>query len=305
MSAVRIIRGSANPPLSDAVVARIRAGSANCVLQRSADGERRVVVEDVAGADVYIVQPTSPPVAEHTVELLLLLDACRRAGAGRITAVVPYFGYARQDRRTVAGEAVGARVVVEAIAHAGADRMIVVDPHSPGFEAICPIPVEVLTAVPLLAHELVSAMIGRGVVVAPDLAAGARAEEFASVLDASVAVVRKHRISDTSVRALDLLGEVSGRPVALVDDMICTGATIEAAARLVRYTAADTLAAATHGPLVQGATARLHELGLRRIVVTDSVLHSEETGQVEVFSIAPLLAETITCLHDDLRFGRP
>ncbi|AHH18312.1 putative ribose-phosphate pyrophosphokinase [Nocardia nova SH22a] len=301
MSSIRILRGSANPPLADAVAERVGAGGGGCEVQRWADGERQVVVDDVTGHDVYIVQPTSPPVAEHTIELLLMLDACLRAGAHRITAVVPYFGYARQDHSTVAGEALGARVAAEAIAHAGADRLIVVDPHSPTLEAICPIPVEVLTAVPLLADELAPALIGRGVVIAPDLAAGERAEHFASILRASVAVVRKHRLSDTSVRALDLLGEITGRPVALVDDMIRTGATIEAAARLVRHQATDTLAAATHGPLAEGAAARLHELGLRRIVVTDSVFHAEETGQIDVRSIAPLLAETIIRMHADYR----
>ncbi|MBF6145900.1 ribose-phosphate diphosphokinase [Nocardia nova] len=303
MSTLRIIRGSANPPLADAVVARIGGDSHECCdSQPMAGGERRVVVADISGDDVYIVQPTSPPVGEHMVELLLLLDACRRAGAGRITAVIPYFGYARQDRGT-AGEAIGARVAAEAIAHAGADRLVVVDPHTPALEAICPVPVEILTAVPLLASELEPAMIGRGVVVAPDLGAGERAEHFAAALRTSVAVVRKHRLSDTSVRALDLLGEVSGCPVALVDDMICTGATIEAAAHLVRYQAADTLVAATHGPLSDGAAARLHELGLRRIVVTDSVFHDAEAGKIEVCSIAPLLADAIIGLHEDRRRG--
>ncbi|MFF0455790.1 ribose-phosphate diphosphokinase [Nocardia africana] len=304
MSALRIIRGSANPPLADAVVARVGGQSPECCdAQPTAGGERRVVVADVSGDDVYIVQPTSPPVGEHMVELLLLIDACRRAGADRITAVLPYFGYARQDRGTVAGEAIGVRVAAEAIAHAGADRLVVVDPHTPALEAICPIPVEILTAVPLLASELEPAMIGRGVAVAPDLGAGERAERFAAALRASVAVVRKHRMSDTRVRALDLLGDVTGCPVALVDDMICTGATIEAAAHLVRYQASDTLVAATHGPLSDGAAARLHELGLRRIVVTDSVFHDADTGKIEVCSIAPLLADAIIRLHEDRRRG--
>ncbi|WP_227982757.1 ribose-phosphate diphosphokinase [Nocardia spumae] len=299
MSSIRIVGGSANPPLTDAVIAHLDGRAGQCRLDRSADGERRVAVADVAGADVYVLQPTAPPVADHTMELLLLLDACRRAAARRITAVVPYFGYARQDRRTVAGEAIASRVAVEAIAGAGADRMIVVDPHNPTLEAICPMPVEVLTAVPLLARELAPALIGRGVAVAPDLAAAERAEHFASMARAAVAVVRKHRESETSVEALELLGDVSGHPVALVDDMICTGATIEAAARLVRYHADGMVAAATHGPLVAGAVARLHELGLHRIVVTDSVLHHEDTGQIDVCSIAPLLAAAITRLHRD------
>jgi len=135
---LRIVSGSANPGLAGAVANHLGVESDGCTLERYPDGELRPMVENVCGADIYVVQPTAPPVNDHLVELLLLLDACRRARAARVTAVMPYFGYARQDRRTAAGQALGSRVVADAIAAAGADRLVVVDPHTPGLEVSNP-----------------------------------------------------------------------------------------------------------------------------------------------------------------------
>src|SRR5271157_1852242 len=148
---LRIVPGTANPLLAAAVARTLRTELVTCELDRFPDGELRPVVDHLRGDDVYVIQPTGPPVSDHLVELLLLLDACRRGGAGRITAVLPYFGYARQDRRSQAGEAVGARVVADALAASGAQRLVVVDPHTAALEAMCGIPVEMLTAVPALA----------------------------------------------------------------------------------------------------------------------------------------------------------
>jgi len=190
---LRIVSGSANPGLAGAVANHLGVESDGCTLERYPDGELRPMVENVCGADIYVVQPTAPPVNDHLVELLLLLDACRRARAARVTAVMPYFGYARQDRRTAAGQALGSRVVADAIAAAGADRLVVVDPHTPGLEAQCPIPVETLTAVPTLCAELAAELPEGSVVVAPDLGAVKLAEQYAAVLHSPVAVVRKQR----------------------------------------------------------------------------------------------------------------
>ena len=302
MTAVlRIVSGSANPGLAAAVANHLGVESDGCTVARYPDGELRPTVENVCGADVYIVQPTAPPVNEHFVELLLLLDACRRSRAARVTAVVPYFGYARQDRRTASGQALGSAVVANAIAAAGADRLVVVDPHTPALEAQCQIPVEILTAVPTLSSELAPVLPEGSVVVAPDLGAVKLAERYAASWHGSVAVVRKQRENGATVSALDIAGEVRGRPAVIIDDMITTGATIEAAAGLLRLhdAAPDIVVAATHGLLVHAAVNRLRDLDLGRVLVTDTVAPKGADTVIKVCSIAPALAMAIAYMHDD------
>jgi ribose-phosphate pyrophosphokinase len=302
MTAVlRIVSGSANPGLASAVANHLGVESDGCNLARYPDGELRPTIENVCGADVYIVQPTAPPVNEHIVELLLLLDACRRSRAARVTAVVPYFGYARQDRRTATGQALGSAVVANAIATAGADRLVVVDPHTPALEAQCQIPVEILTAVPTLSGELAPVLPEGAVVVAPDLGAVKLAERYAAILHGSVAVVRKQRETGATVSALDIAGDVRGRPAVIIDDMITTGATIEAAVGLLRLrdAAPDIVVAATHGLLVHAAVNRLRDLDLGRVLVTDTVAPKQADTVIEVCSIAPTIAMAIAYMHDD------
>jgi ribose-phosphate pyrophosphokinase len=297
-SVPRVVPGTSNPGLAAAVAAALGVELAQCTVERFPDGEVRPVVEELRGDDAYVIEPTGPPVNEHLVELLLLLDACRRAGADRVTAVVPYFGYARQDRRGRAGEAVGARVVAEALAAVGVDRLVVIDPHSVALEAMCAMPVEMLTAVPVLATALGSAAAEAAVIVAPDLGAVKLAERYASRLRRPVAVVRKTRTSGATVQAHQLVGDVEGRPAVIVDDMISTGATIEAATRVIlaHGGAPDVVVAATHGLLVGGATGTLAALGLRRLLVTDS-LATPRTVSLEVCSVAGLLADALGRLH--------
>ncbi len=299
MTVLRIVSGSANPGLASAIANYLGVESDGCTIQRFPDGELRPIVENVCGSDVYVVQPTSPPVNENIVELLLLLDACRRARAARVTAVVPYFGYARQDRRTTPGQALGSAVVTDMIGVAGADRLVVVDPHTPALEAVCRIPVETLTAVPALSGELAGVLPEGVVVVAPDLGAVKLAERYAAVLHGPVAVVRKQRESGSAVAALDIAGDVNGREAVIIDDMITTGATIEAAVKLLRERGAaqDIVVAATHGLLVHAAISRLHELELRRVLVTDTVAVKTAGTGIQVCSIAPTLADAIACLH--------
>jgi ribose-phosphate pyrophosphokinase len=221
---------------------------------------------------VYLVESTGPPVSDNILELLLLLDASRRAGAGRLTAVVPYFGYARQDRRRSSGEAVGARVLADALVSAGAQRLVVVDPHTTALEAMCAVPVEMLSAVPVLARAVTGDLAEDAVVVAPDLGAVKLAERYAALLERPVAVVRKTRVSGEAVRAEELVGEVAGRSALIVDDMISTGGTIEAAVRVLQAFGAsrEVVVVATHGLLVASAHKRLAPL-VDRLVVTDSL----------------------------------
>ena len=298
---LRVVSGSANSGLAAAVANHLGVESDGCNLARFPDGELRPTIENVCGADVYIIQSTAPPVNEHIVELLLLLDACRRSRSARVTAVVPYFGYARQDRRTAPGQALGSTVIAHAIAAAGADRLVVIDPHTPALEAQCPIPVETLTAVPTLSGELAPELPEGSVVVAPDLGAVKLAERYAEVLHGPVAVVRKERESGAAVCALDIAGDVRGRPAVIVDDMITTGATIEAAAGLLRSRGAapDIVVAATHGLFVHAAVNRLRDLDLGRVLVTDTVAPKEAGAVIDVCSIAPTLAMAIACMHND------
>lgn len=303
-----VVAGRANPPLAAAVAAALGRTRAPCTIERFPDGELRPVVGEVRGEDVYVVAPIAPPANEHLVELLLLLDACRRAGAGRTTAVVPYFAYARQDRRVRSGEALGARVVADALAASGAERLVVVDPHTAALEAMCPMPVETLSAVPVLSAGLAGLLTEDTVLVAPDLGAVKLAERYARRLSLPVAVVRKVRVSGTEVRAHELVGEVTDRPSVVVDDMISTGATIEAAARVLRaHGARDGVSvAATHGVLAAGAAARLSAVG-SRILLTDTLRPPEgserQGGLVEVCTVAPLLAEAIRRLHEEAPLG--
>jgi ribose-phosphate pyrophosphokinase len=297
----RIVAGRANPELAGRIAAALASTLVPVQLETFPDGELRPVVGEVRGEDVYLVQPTGPPVSENLVELLLLLDGCRRAGADRVTAVVPYFGYARQDRRGAPGEAVGARMAADVITAAGADRIIVVDPHTLALEAMFSVPVEMLSAVTLLAGAVRPALPEGTVVIAPDLGALKLARRFSAALGMSFGVVSKHRLSGATVRAEELVGDVAGRSVLIVDDMISTGATIEAAMSVVRAHGAepDVTVAASHGLFVGPAAQRLQHPGLRRLVITDSILHREDLGlPLATESIASLLADAIDRLHN-------
>ena len=297
---LRIVAGTANPLLAGAVATALGTEPVTGGVERFPDGELRPVVGHLRGDDVYVIQPTGPPVSDHLMELFLLLDACRRAGAERITAVLPYFGYARQDRRGRAGEAVGARVVADALAGSGAGRLVVVDPHTAALEAMCGIPVEMLTAVPALTAALAPMTREDAVVVAPDLGAVKLAEHYASLLRRPVAVVRKTRVTGATVRAEEIAGDVDGRPAIIVDDMISTGATIEAAAGVVLAHGGvpGIVVVATHGLLVGAAASLLGRLPVRCVLTTDSLARDQSAmPALQVQSVAPLLADAIGRLH--------
>ena len=300
---LQLVPGSAHRALAEAVAGLLGLQLSTCQVDRFPDGELRPRLACLRGADVYVIAPTGPAVNDHVVELLLLLDACRRSDAARVTAVVPYFGYARQDRRSGAGQPVGARVISDALVTAGAQRLVIVDAHTPALEAMCTVPVEMLTAVPMLVTALASAVSREAVVVAPDLGAVRLAEHYAALLETSVAVVRKTRRSPTDVLAEELTGDVDGRPVIIVDDMISTGATIEAAARVLLDHGAtpEIVVAATHGLLIDPAAERFAALPLSALFITDSLAQRETTPAlpVQVQSIAPLLADTVGRLHRD------
>lgn len=297
---LRIIAGTANPDLAGAVASELGIQPTGCEVVRFPDGELKPVVEALRNDDVYLIQPTGPPVNDNIVLLLLLLDACRRAGAKRITAVVPYFGYARQDRRTRAGEPVGAAAVAAALAACGAGGLLLVDPHSVALEAMFRVPVEALTAVPLLVDALVSTIPDDTVIVAPDLGAAGLAGQYASLLKRPLAVVRKTRITGATVQAEEVIGEVEGRPVLIIDDMISTGGTIEAAVHALLENGAlpNMVVAATHGVLVGAVSDRFRRLPLRRVLVTDTLAAPDDLSlPFEIVTIGPLLADAVLRLN--------
>ncbi len=298
-----VVAGSAHPKLATELAARLGTQVAARIGERFPDGEWRVRLgDDVRGRDVFLVQPLCLPVGDHLLELLLLADACRRSGAARVCALVPYLAYARQDRRGGEGEPLGARVIASLLSEA-VDRAVVVDLHSPAVEGGFSISVEQVDPMTALA-----AHVGPGagdVVVAPDLGAARRAERFARALGKPVAIVHKTRLTGSEVEARGVVGDVRGLVPILVDDIISTAGTIEAATLALREAgAADGLTVcATHGLFVGPARERLSRLPLRRLIVTDSLPPPERDFPVplEVVPLAPVLAPLVERMHAELR----
>jgi ribose-phosphate pyrophosphokinase len=294
-----VFAGRGNYPLAHAVAARLGITPGLCLLEYFPDGEIHVEIQqDILGHDVYLIQPTSPPVADHLLELLLLADACLRAGAGRLTGVVPYFGYARQDRRAHGGEPVGARLLADLLG-SRLQRIITVDLHTPAIEGFFTLPVEHLSAVPLLAEALRSQRATDQVIVAPDLGAAKLAQRYADFLDLPVAYVHKIRHSGREVSVRSVIGEIEGRSPILIDDMISTGGTMISAieALLEKRCRPDITLATSHALLAGPAVARLGDLPVRKILTTDSVPPPTGVVPVEIVSLDKLLAETISRLH--------
>jgi ribose-phosphate pyrophosphokinase len=300
-----LISGSANLPLAMSVAQALGVRLCDRVLQRFPDGELHVSIEEaIRGHDVYVIQPTSRPADEHIVELLFIADACRRAGAARLTAVVPYFGYARQDRRASGREAVGARVIANLIEGAGFARVVAIDLHTPEIEGFFGIPLEHLSAARLLAAAVHPTE--HSVIVAPDLGAVKLAERYQACLHLPVAVLHKTRLSGSEVSVRSIMGDVKGRAPIVVDDMITTGGTIEAAIRslLEAGCTPEVSVLATHAIFVGPATARLDALPIRQLAATNTVeLGSELPRQFQMISVATLIADAVGRLHRDQPLG--
>lgn len=297
-----LVAGSANRALADAIAREVGVSLAPAVIERFPDGEVHInLQESPAGRGVFIVQPTSPPPDENVMELLALADACRRAHAANVTAVIPYFGYARQDRRASGLESVMGRVVADCIAVSGVQRVVTLDLHTDALEGFFTLPVEGLSAVPLLAEALKATQPDKGVIVAPDLGAAKLADRYGKLLELPVAVVHKTRLGPEEVTVSHVTGDVRDRVPIVIDDMISTGRTIEAAIKAVVAEGAlrdGVTVAATHGLFVGSCVDRLRNEGLQRLLATDSVAHGViPVLPLETVSVAGLFADAIRRLH--------
>lgn len=295
-----IFAGSGNVPLAEAVAKATGTSLGRRLLARTPDGELQVEIqENVRAADVFLVQPTGPPLDQNLMELFFLADACRRAGANHITAITPYFGYARQDRSANGQQALGARLVPDLLRSAGIGRVVAVDLHTASIESAFGVALEHLSSVPLFLGEFNHAS-AENVVVAPDMGAFRVAERYANAWKLPLAIVAKVRVSNDRVIAQNLIGDVCGRKPIIIDDMIITGATIEAAFKKVMGAGAvgEATVIATHGLFTGTAGLRLAALPIARLLVSDSLeLASHGQVPIERISLAPLLSQTVLRLH--------
>jgi ribose-phosphate pyrophosphokinase len=297
-ASLAILAGPASLALGARVCEELSVKPTACECQRFPDGEAQVSLgESVRGRDVFLIQATSPPADVHLIELLLIADACRRDGAARLTGVIPYFGYARQDRR-IGRRSLGGAVAASLIGTARFDSLVLVNVHTPAIEGFFTCPIEHLSAVPLMARALTPP--ANGVVVAPDLGAVKLAREYARLLRLPTAILHKTRHDGESVETANVVGEVRGRAPIIVDDILSTAGTIQAAVNAVRAAGGiePATVAVTHALLVGRARDVLPSLGLAALVAGDSVA-SDPPANVpfQTISIAPLLAEAIRHLH--------
>ncbi len=303
-SRLRLFAGSANVPLAQEVARYLGMDLGPMVRKRFADGELYVQIqESIRGCDVYLMQPTCHPVNDHLMELLIMIDACRRASARQVTAVIPYYGYARADRKTAGRESITAKLVANLITQAGASRVLAMDLHSAQIQGYFDIPFDHVYGSPVLLDYLASKQLPDIVVVSPDVGGVARARAFAKKLnDAPLAIIDKRRQAHNVAEVMNLIGDVRGKTAVLVDDMIDTGGTISEGARLLRREGArQVYACATHAVFSPPAIERLSSGVFEEVIITNTIPVPEENRfkQLTVLSVANLLGETIWRIHED------
>ncbi len=301
---LKIFSGSANPALAEEIADLLDLPLGEMETYRFADGEVSVrIAESVRGVDVFVIQPTAPPVNEHLIELLVILDALRRASAARITAVIPYFGYARQDRKTKPREPITSKLVANLLVAAGADRIVTVDLHAGQIWGFFDIPLDHLPSRLLLGEYFREKALKNMVVVSPDIGGVGRAREFAAELGAPIAIIDKRRDRPNQVKEIThVIGKVYRRTAILVDDIVDTAGTLTmAASALIARGVNEVYACCAHPILSGGATSLLAASPIRELVVTNSVPISaaKRIDKVRVVSIAPMLSEAIRRVHED------
>ena len=300
---MRIFAGNSNPPLARDICHAIEIPLGEAIVETFSDGEIRVEIkENVRGCDVFVIQSTCAPGNDNLMELLIMLDAFKRASAKRITAVIPYYGYARQDRKVAPRVPISAKLVADLITTAGASRMLTMDLHSGQIQGFFNIPVDNLYAAPVLLQYLSSRFGREGlIVVSPDAGGAQRARAFATQLNVSLAVIDKRRADANVVEEMNIIGEVGGKTAILVDDMVDTAGTIAMAAEaLMRAGARKVVGCCTHAIFSGKALDRINDSPMEEMVVTDTIPAADKTARCEKIkplSVAPLIGEAIRRTH--------
>ncbi len=300
---MKIFSGTANKPLAEGIAASLGVRLGDIFIERFPDGELAVKIsENIRGHDVFIIQPTCYPPNETLMELLLIIDAMRRASAARITAVIPYYGYARQDRKDQPRVPISAKLVANLLVAAGTSRILTMDLHAQQIQGFFDIPVDHLYSAPVMVKYLREKQFKDLVVVSPDPGGMKMAYAYSRMLNAGLAIVAKQRKSATEVDSYNLVGDVAGKKAVMVDDLISTGGTVCAEARLLKqHGATSVYVAATHAVIVPDAERRLRESDINEFIVTDSIplRVSAEKTRIKVLSVADLLAEAIKRIHNN------
>lgn len=299
---IKVFGGTSHPELGEAICSYlgIMLGGAN--IYNFPDGEKAIKLEDdVRGKDCFVIQPTCTPVDESLMELLIYLDCLRRASASRITAVIPYFGYARQDRKDEGRVPITAKLVANLITTAGADRVLSLDFHAAQIQGFFDIPVDHLTAEPVLSRYLKAKKLKDITVVAPDIGNMKTASRYAAVLGGELAIIHKRRINGNDVECGEIMGEVNGRNIIMCDDLISTAGTMCEAAKLLKKKGAEKIiAGATHGVFAGPAVERLNDAPFDEVIVTDTIPSNDNARKIKklkVLTISELLGEAIKRIH--------
>src|SRR5690348_17630912 len=300
----KIFCGSANEPLCDEVCTFLGLTRGQAQVTRFSDGEAYVQIqENVRGADVFVIQPTCHPVDQHLMELLLMMDALKRASARRITSVIPYFGYARQDRKDKPRVPISSKLVADLLTTAGADRALIVDLHAPQLQGFFNIPVDHLFASPVLVDYFRKLALPNLTVVSPDAGGVERARFFAKKMDSALAIVDKRRVEMDVTEVMHVIGDVKGRTALILDDIIDTAGTlVKTVDALLDAGASRVLACASHPVLSGQAVERIHKSRLEQVLVSDTIPLSEAAKaepKIKVRSIAGLLARAIESIHEE------
>ncbi|MBF8376621.1 ribose-phosphate pyrophosphokinase [Alicyclobacillus mali] len=298
---LKLVTGNANPALAQEIADYIGVPLADCQVGRFSDGEVRIRLgESVRGANVFIIQPTSQPVNEHLMELLILMDAVKRASARTINVVLPYYGYARQDRKARARDPITAKLVANLLQTAGASRVISMDLHAGQIQGFFDIPVDHLIGMPILADYFLDKQIDNPVVVSPDMGGVTRARAFAERLGAPLAIIDKRRPDANVAQVMNIIGDIEGKTAILIDDMIDTAGTITAgAAELLKRGARGVYACCIHPVLSGQGVERLRDSAVEEVVVTNTIALPEHKriDKIKVLSVAELIAEAIIRVH--------